>query len=188
MSKNLENVNQWLMLATNIGVLAGLILVGFQIKQNSEIASAQLVAGAFEAGMQMEMTLLGENPSLAVAKIQSDPGALTDEELIVVYEYLNWWFDLSSRFDVLQQEGLVPEGDWETYYITQARTVFGLNEITRDIWSSLKKENPEYPWIQIADEELNRLKTIGYTQTTRLERMRNARAKEQQKQAESPRD
>ncbi len=39
---NSDNVNRWLSLDANIGVLSGLIMVAIQINQNTAITKAQL--------------------------------------------------------------------------------------------------------------------------------------------------
>ena len=40
---NFEKLNRWLQVSANIGIVLGLVLVGFQLKQNSELARIQLL-------------------------------------------------------------------------------------------------------------------------------------------------
>ena len=47
-----DKVNRGLTLAANVGVLGGLILVAFQIHQNTEITKAQIANDYYLADMQ----------------------------------------------------------------------------------------------------------------------------------------
>ncbi len=86
-------ISSWLQVAGNFGLLAGLILVGFQINQNTEISKADLTARSYEVAMQYQLAMMGENPAAALAKAGTDPSSLTDEELIVINNF-NWlWWN-----------------------------------------------------------------------------------------------
>ena len=60
------NTNQlqiWLQLAGNVGVIVGLVLVSVQIKQNSDLAAAGFVAAEMTQETDHLNALLGENPA-----------------------------------------------------------------------------------------------------------------------------
>ena len=40
---NSDRINRWLTLGSNVGILAGLILVAVQIQQNSQLVRMQLI-------------------------------------------------------------------------------------------------------------------------------------------------
>ncbi len=46
-----SKIGYWLQVGANIGILAGLILVGFQINQNTKISHADLTARSYELAM-----------------------------------------------------------------------------------------------------------------------------------------
>ena len=79
-----NKLSNWLQVAGNFGLLAGLVLVGFQINQNTEIARTDLTARGHELAMEMNLALMGENPTVALTKAATDPESLTDEELVIV--------------------------------------------------------------------------------------------------------
>jgi len=39
---NIDSINKWLMLAANLGVIAGIIFLAIEINQNSELLQAQV--------------------------------------------------------------------------------------------------------------------------------------------------
>ena len=51
---NLEKLNHWLMLAANIGVIAGIVFLGFEIRQNSEA----MLAGSRQDLLEADVTVL----------------------------------------------------------------------------------------------------------------------------------
>ena len=55
-----DRLNSWLQLAASIGILIGLALVGVQIKQATDIASAQLKAASFDSRIQANDIVMGE--------------------------------------------------------------------------------------------------------------------------------
>jgi hypothetical protein len=44
---NVERISGWLQIVANLGILGGLILVGFQLQQNGEISVGFLLFAAF---------------------------------------------------------------------------------------------------------------------------------------------
>ena len=126
-----NKISNWLQVAGNFGLLAGLILVGFQINQNTEIARTSLTARSFELAMQMNLSRMGENPEVALAKAATDPESLTDEELGIVAQWAFHWGDYDARFDLLRDQGLVvKEIDWDVFYKNRANEVYGVNRVT----------------------------------------------------------
>jgi len=126
-----NKISNWLQVAGNFGLLAGLILVGFPINQNTEIARTSLTARSFELAMQMNLSRMGENPEVALAKAATDPESLTDEELGIVAQWAFYWGDYDARFDLLRDQGLVvKEIDWDVFYKNRANEVYGVNRVT----------------------------------------------------------
>ena len=103
---NLEKLNQWLLLVSHLGILGGLILVGLQIRQDSEIARVQLFSDITSSRMEMAGATLGDNPAPVLAKALKEPDALTESELYVMDAYLIRGLNEVRRSLVLKRVGL----------------------------------------------------------------------------------
>ena len=51
---NFEKVNKWLQVSANIGIVLVLVLVGLQLRQNSELARIQLLYQESERAIELE--------------------------------------------------------------------------------------------------------------------------------------
>jgi len=61
-------LNIWLSLLANLGVIAGLVLVAIQIRQNTGITRAQVTNDWYMADMQLELAMMGEDPAASWTK------------------------------------------------------------------------------------------------------------------------
>ncbi len=83
-----ERINSWLQIATNLGLIAGLVLVAVQIQQTRDLTRLQMQLDLLAASQQMEQGLLGEEPGIAWAKSIRDPTSLSDAEVKSIDSYL----------------------------------------------------------------------------------------------------
>lgn len=157
-----NKIGYWLQVGANIGILAGLILVGFQINQNTKIAHADLTARSYELTMQLNRAMMGENPAAALAKAGTDPSSLTDEELIVINNF-NWaWWNHNTRYELLNEQGLVEEADRELYLRNHARVIFAGNPISAEVWKNMVSNGYSRDWERIVDAEIQRIEPTAY--------------------------
>ena len=154
-----NKISNWLQVAGNFGLLAGLVLVGFQINQNTEIARTSLTARSFELSMQMNLTRMGENPEVALVKAATDPASLTDEEISIIAQHAWYWWDHDSRFDLLRDQGLVVQEDWDMFYRNRATTVYGANRVALEIWKDMKSLGASRgsDWELLVDAEIQKI-------------------------------
>ena len=82
-----SKVGYWLQVGANIGILAGLVLVGFQINQTTGLIRLQILYEEAGRAIENESTLLGENPSAVIEKSVSDPTNLSYEEMRILEAY-----------------------------------------------------------------------------------------------------
>jgi len=54
-----ERLASWLQITANIGIIGGLILVGFQLQQNSDILRAQMMSAESRSVIDQELQLIG---------------------------------------------------------------------------------------------------------------------------------
>ena len=110
---NIEKLNPWLTLATNLGVLAGIIFLGMELRQNSEITRAESRNTMTEA-IAERLTQGIENSEFADVLNRG----LKDEELTEVekvqfrrsYSAFMWvWSNLNFQY----RSGLYDEDEYQ---------------------------------------------------------------------------
>lgn len=108
-----EKINSWLSLGANVGVVVGLMLVAYQINQDSDLTKAQLFSDATTSMNQFNQALMGDNPSEIVAKSIETPHELTLAEMQIMDAYLISAINEIRRLDILRRSGLDVEGSME---------------------------------------------------------------------------
>ena len=84
-----EQLASWLQISANVGILGGLILVGFQLQQNSQILRAQMLSAESQSVIDQEMQMVGEEGARAWVAAMSDPAAVSPEHHRVM-EAIYW--------------------------------------------------------------------------------------------------
>ena len=105
-----SKVGYWLQVGANIGILAGLILVGVQMNQTADLLRLQLLYEDDGVEIENEAAILGENPSDVIQKAIDDPLNLSFGEMRVLEAY-HWRpvAQLQRRFEARSLLG----GDWK---------------------------------------------------------------------------
>ncbi len=145
-----DKVNRGLTLAANVGVLGGLILVAFQIHQNTEITKAQIANDYYLADMQLELAMMGDDPASSWTKAVYTPNDLTNEDAAVVDRYFNYGLVQILRLQKMHELGLADD-DWENR-IGYLGWHLG-NEVGRRWWAYSKEGYPD-GFVQTVDEAL----------------------------------
>ena len=101
-----DSVNRWLSLGVNFGVVIGLLLVAFQIKQDADLTKAVLFNDHTNSRKEWNQAMMGENPMEVVAKSIERPSELTLHELHVMDMYLIGAINELRRLEVLKVAGL----------------------------------------------------------------------------------
>lgn len=108
---NLDALNKWLTLFANIGVLAGVIFLAFEIQQNTNAS----LANTRETAVSVDMDLINagiEHPEVVIAMVKPE---LTAEEKV----QLQLWLIQLSRtreYQWLQyRNGLLDRQTWESF-------------------------------------------------------------------------
>ena len=145
-----DKFNHGLTLAANVGVLAGLILVAFQIHQNTEITKAQITNDYYLADMQLELAMMGDNPAVSWTKAIYTPDDLTNLDAAVVDRYFNYGIVQIRRLQKMHELGLA-DNDWESR-IGYLNWHFG-NEVGRRWWA-YNKDGFSNDFVETVDEIL----------------------------------
>lgn len=137
---NTGKVSQWLTLAANVGVIAGLVLVAVQINQNTQITKAQIANDYFLADMALELAMMGENPALPWSKAVYRPDELTTEDAVILDRYFNYGLVQIHRLQEMDKMGMAHEG-WEER-VDYLRWHLG-NPVGRRWWEEVRDGYPE---------------------------------------------
>jgi len=108
---DLAYLNSWLGIAANVGVVLGLVLVAVQIRQNTNLTKAQVANDWFLADMQLELSMMGENPAAAWTKALVSPDDLTHEDAAVLDRYFNFGLVQIQRLQRMHELG-VADAQW----------------------------------------------------------------------------
>lgn len=151
----LSNVNDYLQFAASVGVMIGLGLVVYEIRENNAIAYQQAVSNNWQNWTELGAAEIESNVSEIIAKSMSNPEEVSLAEMV----HLNFW--LSAQMTAWEQDlatlrlagdslsGVIEE------LIDEVPLLFG-NRLTRGWYLENKYWlSPEY--VQAIDRELESL-------------------------------
>ena len=137
----MERLNQWLSLAANFGVIAGIVFLAFEIQQNSEAIKAQTYQSRTEAAQELSTVIMdSEHFAPLLAKLgdsmfPNDPAILAElnpEDRIRLMAHFQW-IRVALDNQIYQYEhGFLEEGFYEIstkpalQFITPALEELGL--------------------------------------------------------------
>ncbi len=115
---NTDQVNHWLSLLTNVGVLIGLALLILELNQNTELARAEMHAMRAEAKADRQMTLANSGEISRIAQSAFAAGfpsnreglaVLTDEDRFRFAGFLEGFKETVGNWHYLCQEEMLDE-------------------------------------------------------------------------------
>lgn len=107
-----DKLGNWLQVSANIGIVAGLLLVGVQLKQNSDLLKTQLLYEESDRLINIETQVVGENAAEVWAKSITDPKSLSLAEQRIM-EAILWSFVEQLRAThMLADLGLLDNEEW----------------------------------------------------------------------------
>ncbi len=93
----------WFQVVTNLGVIAGLIVLIYQVNQANQHMAAQLIDSNLQMAHQTVISVLGEDPAAVVAKARDDMAKLSVEERVILDAYHKALYnDLYQRWIIAQ--------------------------------------------------------------------------------------
>jgi hypothetical protein len=136
---NSESLSNWLQITANVGIFGGLVLVGFQLNQNSEILRAEMMSAESRSVIDQEMQIIGGEGAAAWVAAMSDPTNVSPEHHRVM-EAIYWSAVESWRhIEELDELGLA-EVDPRTRVTEEAPWYFG-NTYGRAWWATRKDDS-----------------------------------------------
>lgn len=130
-----DKVNKWLTLGANLGVLAGIILVAFEINQASLTSNAEMINSFQDRWVTIDMSWQDAEFAAAWAKSIENPEELSLPEMIQVSGQLWAFIDLVNSNRRLWELGVMtkPMATAEQVIADNAAIFFG-NEFAQSWW------------------------------------------------------
>ena len=132
-------LNTWLSLLANLGVIAGLVLVAIQIRQNTGITRAQVTNDWYMADMQLELAMMGEDPAASWTRAVFSPEDLDRSDAAVLDRYFNYGLVQIQRLQRMHELGMADE-QWKDR-IGYLQWHLG-NEVGRRWWEHFRHSFP----------------------------------------------
>ncbi len=149
-----SKLNSWLQVSANIGIVLGLVAVGFQLKQNADLTRVQLLYEESNRVIDLELQVVGEQAADVWAKSIDDPENLTLGEIRIM-EALLWSFIEQLRGTYrLAELGLLTERDWRSR--VEGEVTFYLSDrYSRAWWNNFGAPSETMPEaLRLAIEEV----------------------------------
>ena len=133
---------QWLTIGSNLAVLVGLILVGVQIYQNTEITKAQLANDFYLKDMELALSIMGDTPAESWIKAIYSPDEITPVDAAVLEAHFAYGMIQVNRLRQMSRLGLV-EPEILRNRIGDLRWHLG-NEVGKRWWEAQIGYPPEF--------------------------------------------
>ena len=137
---NFDNLNKWLTLLANIGVIAGIVFLSVELQQNNKLLESQARLNELEASTARIQVSLN-NPELAHLNFKATSGEnLTPEEENLYFDYAlytmrHWMWEYEEYID--GSLPLVSVGTW--------RRQASYSPVWRRAWeSTMGREDSEF--------------------------------------------
>lgn len=150
-----------LQIASNLGLLVGLALVGLQIKQASDLTRNTLLVTSFQHELDHNDAMMGENAAAVVARAQTEPESLTAADIPVLQAWAEWQFTMMRRNAHLEALGMFPSSGWRQF-VPLIGANLASNPVTREYLMGYLVEDPEvaraigYDWVNVMQDEARR--------------------------------
>ncbi len=137
-------ISNWLQITANVGIVGGLLLVGVQLKQNTDLLKTQLLYEESIRMVELETKVVGENAAKVWAKSLTDPQNLTLEEQRIM-EALLWSYAEQLRsMRMLAELGLLENEEWRFRVRNDTSFFFG-NRYGTAWWKEFSDEDTTMP-------------------------------------------
>ena len=147
-----EKLNSWLTLGANVGVLIGLILLVFELRQNSDLMRAQMSQSRSEttrAGLQSYM----DSPYIPAIRIKvEDNEDLSREEYIRYnYYFLSFMSNMNNLFWQYNEGHLSDEIPYTV--ASNTKRMIGRGNIGLELWDR-NKSNYSVEFVAFVEEAI----------------------------------
>lgn len=150
---NAGKMSNWLQIGANLGIILGLVLVGFQLKQNSDLLRVQLLYEESQSFINHERLMMGENPAETWAKALENPDGLSPAEFRIMDAYLYAMSEQWRTSHRLSELGILDD-EWKDRLVEEASYYLG-NPFGRAWWNVYRREiQLPAEMVEIIEQEL----------------------------------
>lgn len=121
----LDQLNKWLTLAANVGVIGGLLLVFVEVRQNAELTRTQMEQRKNDFLAEIEFSLAQPEIAAVWVKAVKTPEALTDAEIKTVDSHLISMMLQWDHMFQMERSGLVTRDHVRQHIQNSAPYYFG---------------------------------------------------------------
>jgi hypothetical protein len=136
------NSRDWLMIIGNFSVVAGLVLVAFQINQSSYLVRAEIGSNSYNRLVENDRMMLDPNLAEVWAKSLTQPENLKVSEMVQLDSYLYALIDSIEGDEWLYDIGIY-EGSNDDYVAYTSSLISG-NRFALSWWTEMKSEYQEF--------------------------------------------
>ena len=110
------DLSQSISLIANIGVIAGIVFLAFELRQTSDALHAQMADSVADGFITLNMATITD-PQVAHVWITGlyEPDSLSNTEAVQFSMYMRGLFNQYERLHDLHETGLIDESDWGFY-------------------------------------------------------------------------
>ena len=106
-----KKLGDYLGVLGNLGLILGLFLVGYQIKQTNDLAKAQMVNEGYALGMAADVAFIGEQGAEVLAKADYQSSDLSDQDILVLERWFRMLLGQQMRNTHMREVGLAVTSD-----------------------------------------------------------------------------
>ena len=137
----LDNLSSWLQITANLGIIAGLILVGIQINQNTQMIRVQMLSEESARTAGIEHVYAGEDPAAVWAKGLEQPAELTFREQRILESLIWSTYENWAHSYRLYRDGVIGE-EWKIRVVSEV--AYNLDHVYgRAWWETLKEHSAD---------------------------------------------
>ena len=107
-------MSKWLTTLTNIAVLAGLVLVAYEINQNTDLARTSLVNDGSAVDNEFGLGLMGDRIAEVIAVSAECPEKMSYADFVAMDAYLYTAINAVYRNYEVAKWGLFSQSDWKS--------------------------------------------------------------------------
>lgn len=138
----MDNLNKWLGLFANLGVLLGIVFLAIEIRQNTLYLKQGESNVTFDHATTSRLMTMDAGMAELVVKAYTDIESLSDVELFRFSQYANQWMWSSYNIYLREANGYLEKGEWER----SGKPIFVnyfKNPAGQWAWSEFKSNFPE---------------------------------------------
>ena len=154
-----DNLNKWLTLTANLAVVAGIVFLAFELKQNNELLEAEIRASRRDV-RAADFLLPLEHPQYANALIKKHGGEpLSEYESLILdraiattlynYQYVFTEYSLGRI-----AENTLPLSQWRTDFDGDVSSSLGYWPDLREYWEARKNLDYDPEFVRWMDENI----------------------------------